>query len=203
MTKHSRITRKVLLTYWKEFCDFKKANETAINPDQLSKLYRFRARHQLATKLVSIHAEGISEQTLRGYTAGLKLMLAYLAAEILGSALGKPVTQWEIIEPQLALSLRRILNRVGASKDTLFSKEQLKNRLEDFLKGTTDNVRIAATALRVMVAHGSFTPSGTDSLTVKGAQTVWQLADLVLKTAETHFAEYVTKEIKKLSSDLG
>ena len=106
-------------------------------------------------------------------------------------------TQWEIIESHLALSLRRILNRAGASKDTLFSKEQLKNRLEDFLKGTTDNVRIAATALRVMVAHGSFTPSGTDSLTVKGSQAISQLTDLMLKTAEKHFADYVTTEISK------
>ena len=187
----SRNHHKVLLPHWKEFCDFKKTNEAAIDSDQLSKLNRFRARHRLATKLVSIHADGISEQTLRGYTAGLKLMLAYSAAEILGSALGKPVTQWEIIEPRLAVSLRSILNRAGTRKDILFCKGQLRNRLGDFLKGTTDDVRIAATALRVMVAHGSFTPSGTDSLTVKGAQTVSQLADLMLKIAETHFADYV------------
>ncbi|MBK8536790.1 MAG: hypothetical protein IPL59_17820 [Candidatus Competibacteraceae bacterium] len=124
-------------------------------------------------------------------------MLAYSAAEILGSALDNPVTQWEIIEPHLALLLRRILNQAGTSKEILFSKGQLKNRLEDFLKGTTDDVRIAATALRVMVAHGTFTPSGTDSLTAKGAQTVSQLADLMLKTAEKHFADYVIIEISK------
>jgi hypothetical protein len=189
----NRKVRKVLLPYWKEFCDFKRANESPIKPDKSAKLNRFRARHRLATKLTGIHAEGFSEQSLRGYTTGLRLMLAYSAAEILGSTLGKPVTQWEIIEPLLAVSLRRILNRAGTSKDILFSKGPLRNRLRDFLKGTTDDVRIAATALRVMVAHGSFTPSGTDSLTVKGAQTVSQLADLMLKTAEMHFADYVVK----------
>ena len=118
------------------------------------------------------------------------------AAEILGNVLDKhPVTQWEIIEPRLALSLRGVLNRAGASKNTFFSSELLKSHLNNFLKGTTDDVRIAATALRVMVAHGSFTPSGTDSLTIKGSQTVWQLADLMLKIAETHFADYVVKSV--------
>lgn len=122
-------------------------------------------------------------------------MLAYSAAEILGSALGEPVTQWEMIEPELAVSLRSILNRAGTRKDILFCKGQLRNRLEDFLKGTTDDVRIAATALRVMVAHGSFTPSGTDSLTIKGSQAISQLTDLMLKTAEKHFADYVVKSV--------
>jgi len=127
-------------------------------------------------------------------------MLAYSAAEILGNALDKPVTQWEINEPRLALSLRSVLNRAGANKEALFSNGQLKSRLEYFLKGTTDDVRIAATALRVMVAHGSFTPSGTDSLTVKGAQAVSQLADLMLKTAEMHFADYVVKSVAVVDS---
>lgn len=190
-------TRKLILPYWKEFCDLTRANQTPIEPNVLSKLNRFRARHRLATKLVNLHAEGFSEQSLRGYTAGLRLMLAYSAAEMLGGALGKPVTEWEIKEPQLALLLRSVLNRAGARKDAIFSKDQLKSRLDDFLKGSTDDVRIAATALRVMVAHGSFTPSGTDSLTVKGSQAISQLTDLMLKTAEKHFANYVTTEISK------
>lgn len=186
-----RKIHKILLPYWKEFCDHKRANAALVDSDKLSKFNRFRARHRLATKLTGICAEGLSEQALRGYTAGLKLMLAYSAAEILGSALGNPVTQWEMIQPELAGSLRRILNRAGTSKDILFSKGPLRNRLEDFLKGTNDDVRIAATALRVMVAHGSFTPTGTDSLTIQGSLAVSQLADLLLKTAEMHFADYV------------
>lgn len=191
-------TQKVILPYWKEFCNFNKANDSIVKPDTLAKLNRFRARHRLATKLVGLHAEGFSEQTLRGYTAGVRLILAYSAAEILGNALNKSVAEWEINEPQLALSLRKVLSRAGASKDTLFSKEQIKSRLDDFLKGTTDGVRIAATALRIMIAHGSFTPSGTDSLTVKGAQAISQLTDLMLKTAEKHFANYVTTEMPKM-----
>jgi len=38
---------------------------------------------------------------------------------------------------------------------------------------------------------------------MQGSLAVSQLADLMLKTAEMHFADYVTKEIKKLSSDPG
>jgi hypothetical protein len=96
-----------------------------------------------------------------------------------------------MIQPELAVSLRRILNRAGISNTILFSNGPLRNRLEDFLKGTNNDVRIAATALGVMVAHGSFTPSGTDSLTIQGSLAVSQLADLILKTAEVHFADCV------------
>jgi hypothetical protein len=78
---------KALLPYWKEFCDHKRANADFANSDKLSKFNRFRARHRLATKLTGLRAEGLSEQALRGYTAGLRLMLAYSAAEIPGSAL--------------------------------------------------------------------------------------------------------------------
>ena len=91
MVVPSRIVHKALLPYWKEFCGFNRANKAIIDSDKLSKIYRFRARHRLATKLTGVHAEGFSEQALRGYTAGVKLMLAYSAAEILGSALDKPV----------------------------------------------------------------------------------------------------------------
>jgi hypothetical protein len=133
---------KALLPYWKEFCDHKRANADFANSDKLSKFNRFRARHRLATKLTGLRAEGLSEQALRGYKAGLRLMLAYSAAEILGSALDKPVTRWEMIQPELAVSLRRILNRAGISNTILFSNGPLRNRLEDFLKGTNNDVRI-------------------------------------------------------------
>lgn len=96
----TRKAPKILLPYWKEFCDHKRANTIFVDSDKLSKFNRFRARHRSATKLTGICAEGLSEQTLRGYTAGLKLMLAYSAAEILGSALDNPVTQWEMIQPE-------------------------------------------------------------------------------------------------------
>ena len=194
---------KALLPYWKEFCDHKRAHADCVGSDKLSKFNRFRARHRLATKLTGLRAEGLSEQALRGYTAGFRLMLAYSAAEILGSALeDKPVTHWKMIQPELAVSLRRILNRAGTRKTILFSKEPLRNRLEDFLKGTHDDVRIAATALRIMVAHGSFTPSGTASLTIQGSRAVSQLADLMLKTAEMHFADYVKSAAATVNSTI-
>jgi hypothetical protein len=44
----------------------------------------------------------------------------------------------------------------------------------------TVDVRIPATALRVMAAHGSFTPTGTDSLTKAGAETLQRLSDVLL-----------------------
>jgi len=188
-----------VLPYWKDFCDFKREKES-IGTDKVSKFNRFRARHRLAVKLNAIHADGLSEQVLRGYTSGIKLMLAYSAAEMLGDALDETVKQWEITDKDLALSLRGVLTRAGVNSNTLFS-HGLRSRLEEFLNGKTDNVRIAATAIRVMVAHGSFTPSGTDTLTIKGAQTVSRLADLILKEAEKRFVDYVISQTQSASDN--
>lgn len=45
-----------------------------------------------------------------------------------------------------------------------------------FMGGESD-IRIAATALRVMVAHGSFAPTGGDSLAKAGADALERLSD--------------------------
>jgi hypothetical protein len=94
-----------ILPYWKDFCDFRR-DKVSIDPELSSKLNRFRARHRLATKFSGIQADGISEQALRGYAAGIKLMLSYSAAEALGNALGENVKKWEMIDQRFALSLR-------------------------------------------------------------------------------------------------
>jgi len=52
-----------------------------------------------------------------------------------------------------------------------------------FMGGEGD-VRIVATALRVMVAHGTFTPTGTDSLTNTGAEALQRLSDVLLRECE-------------------
>lgn len=46
-------TRKLILPYWKEFCDLTRADQAFIDSDKLSKFYRFCTRHRLATKLTS------------------------------------------------------------------------------------------------------------------------------------------------------
>jgi hypothetical protein len=59
------------------------------------------------------------------------------------------------------------------------------------------DVRIPATALRVMVAHGSFTPTGTDSMTKAGAEALQRLSDVLLQECEQRFAHWLHHNLAK------
>ena len=166
----------VHLKHWKTFCAAHKANPALCDAETRARLNRFAARFRLAARISGLTAKGYSAQALRGYSAGIRLMLAYTAAEQLGTALQAPVTTWELPDSVLAARLRQVLRKPSERRE-LFTHETLRKRLQTFISGQTDNIRIAATALRVLVAHGGFTPTGTDALTHKGAQTIDDLAN--------------------------
>ena len=65
-----------------------------------------------------------------------------------------------------------------------------------FMDGDID-IRIPATALRVMVAHGSFTPTGTDSLTKAGAEALQRLSDVLLQECERRFGAWLHEMLAK------
>ena len=65
-----------------------------------------------------------------------------------------------------------------------------------FMDGDID-IRIPATALRVMVAHGSFTPTGTDSLTKAGAEALQRLSDVLLHECERRFGAWLHEMLAK------
>lgn len=112
---------------WRRFQEAYKQYESRVCAnDDHAKLGRFYARLKLATRLEPIQARGYSEGTLRGYTAGLRLLLAYNAAELLGEATACKVNQWEIICPRLALGLRRVLRRASVDGSSAFSNANLK-----------------------------------------------------------------------------
>ena len=72
---------------WKHFCAICRADdESFCSPETRATLNRFYARYQLALKFEAVHAQGYSERAMRGYTAGLRLLVAYSAAELLGEA---------------------------------------------------------------------------------------------------------------------
>ncbi len=157
-------------------------------------LNRFYARYRLAVRFEAVHAHGYSEKALSGYAAGLRLMAAYSAAELLGEAIAEKITSWEISNPALATELRRLLLLPATDASGLFSQEGLRKKLHLFMDGESD-VRIAATALRVMVAHGTFTPTGTDSLTKSGADTLQRLSDALLKECERRFGAWLQERL--------
>lgn len=157
---------------------------------------RFYARYRLALKFEAVQAHGYSERAMRGYTAGLRLLAAYSASELLGEATDEKVVGWEIKDPKLAVALRKSLSHATGDANGVFSDARLKQRLDQFMAGD-DDVRVAATALRVMVAHGSFTPTGTDALTKTGADTLQRLSDVLLQQCEQRFASWLHGKLAK------
>lgn len=186
------------LVGWKLFCANCREGEDGFCPAATRRqLNRFYARYRLAAHFEAVHAHGYSEKALRGYTAGLRLLAAYSAAELLGEAIGSNVTTWKIPDSALAAALRRLLRRPDTDPSSFFSKDGLRKQLRLFMKEESNDVRIAATALRVMVAHGSFTPTGTDSLTRAGAEALQRLSDLLLQECERRFSAWLHEMLAK------
>jgi len=48
-----------------------------------------------------------------------------------------------------------------------------------------------------MVAHGSFTPTGTDSLTKAGAEALQRLSDVLLQECERRFGGWLHEMLVK------
>ncbi len=185
------------LVGWKLFCAKCREGEGRFCPAATRRqLNRFYARYRLAAHFEAVHAHGYSEKALRGYTAGLRLLAAYSAAELLGEATNEKVAGWEIKNPKLAVALRKSLARANGNASGVFSDARLKQRLDRFMAGD-DDVRVAATALRVMVAHGSFTPTGTDALTKAGADALQRLSDVLLQQCERRFGAWLHEMLAK------
>lgn len=185
------------LVGWKQFCATCRADGGSFcSPETRATLNRFYARYQLALKFEAVHAHGYSDRAMRGYTAGLRLLAAYSAAELLGQATDEKVVGWEIKDLKLAAALRKSLARANGNASGVFSDPRLKQRLDRFMAGD-DDVRVAATALRVMVAHGSFTPTGTDALTKTGADALQRLSDVLLQHCEQRFASWLHGKLAK------
>ncbi len=182
---------------WKQFCATCRADgDSFCTPETRAIFNRFSARYRLALKFEAVHAHGCSERAMRGYTAGLRLLVAYSAAELLGEATDQKVVGWEIKAPKLAVALRKSLSRATGNQNGVFSDARLKRRLDQFIAGD-DDVRVAATALRVMVAHGSFTPTGTDALAKAGAEALQRLSDVLLQQCEQRFASWLHEMLAK------
>lgn len=60
-----------------------------------------------------------------------------------------------------------------------------------------DGVQVAATVLRVMVARGSFTPTGADALTKTGADALQQLSGVLLQECERRFGIWLHERLEQ------
>ena len=129
---------------------------------------------------------------VRGYSEGIRLMLAYSASDLLGSAIKKKVDTWSLCDKSQADLLRGIARGIPLANAGVTNKELVLD-LERFVNGETDNIRIVATALRHMMAHGHFTPTGQKTMTKAGAAALQGLSLSLLNECERLFVEWVDR----------
>jgi len=121
-------------------------------------LYRAHARLRVAKRYDGIRFKSLSPTLVAGYSAGVRLWLSYSAAESMGGAIGRHITNWTICHPEIVAPLRRISAEL---KDWPVGLNNSVNaQPTDFVLERLDKVRVPATTLRHLMAHGHFAPAG-------------------------------------------
>jgi hypothetical protein len=181
-----------VLAHFREYCSWIESDKPATVPKETRDLInKSHARLRIAKRFRSLELEGVSATLKRGYSAGIMLLLCYSAAEAMGAAVEEDVREWEITNEEIAPSLRRIAGRVLESPGGL--KSGAINSLKLFADGTSNNIRVVATALRHQIAHGHFAPGGKLSLAVTGSIAVEKLCFALNSETERQFAEWFAK----------
>lgn len=108
---------------WKEFHDYVRSDQNqSIDRVTNVRLRRFPARYRFAANFNGVTADGVGSKTLEGYAAGIQLMIAYSAVELLCSAIGGAIWNWVIVDPSLAEKLRERLNYIKKSTEEMLDK---------------------------------------------------------------------------------
>lgn len=161
--------------------------------DEDGNLNRFAARYRMASKLEGVRFTGFSATTQAGYTEGLRVTLAYSALEALESvvqSLGRGVI---VDSPTLADVFRsQRCSRLRTHLDLLLADKKLKARICELEDESVTDVRPVAQGLRVVVAHGSFSPDGSGlSRSRTTHKFVADLAQEVIASTDRHFTAWL------------
>lgn len=178
-----------VLPMFREFTIWLKTEQRDHLPEQaVSRLYRAHARLRVAKRFDGVRLRGLSQTLVSGYSAGVRLLLAYSAAESLGGAIGDSVKAWNMRDDAIVTQLRRIS---ATLKDwPIGLDKKIKTQLADFVHEKNDNIRIPATALRHLMAHGHFAPAGKIGLKRQEIEAVEALSDNLITESERKFAAW-------------
>jgi hypothetical protein len=163
-------------------------------------LNRFIYRYRIARAFQGINAPDIGERTVRGYAAGMKLLLAYSAFDEIRATrdaipkLRPPEgAHAKGIDAELADKLRgnaelqKLLNIPNVKNATV------KKKLIAFFENKSDDVMCIATALRNTFAHGTFTAAGAGLTTKRNQKHIDDLANVVLNLTDDIALECVAQ----------
>lgn len=176
-----------VLPLFREFTVWLKTEQPDHLPEQaVSRLYRAHARLRVAKRFDGIRLRGLSTKLVNGYSAGFHLLLSYSAAESMGGAIGRHVTTWSMRNPEIIVPLRRISSELKEWPIGL--KDNVKKQLTEFVLEQNDNIRVPATALRHLMAHGHFAPAGKIALEKRDVEAIETLSRDLIAETERRFA---------------
>ena len=179
-----------------------KAIKKQIENEEIKKtLNRFTYRYRIARAFVGINAPDIGDKTVRGYAAGMKLLLAYSAFdEIRLARIAFPKLRpkkgeyTKIVNVNLASKLRENKELEALlSIATAVKNPSLKNDIELFFQNNNDDVMCIATGLRNAFAHGVFTAAGAGLTTKSKQKQIDELANAVLDMTDDTALECVSQ----------
>jgi len=141
--------------------------EKQINQKVIHSLNRFQYRYRFACSFSSMTIDGTTPLTAKGYTAFMKLFLAYSAYDEVRAAemvlLKREKPKVHNIENQAALAatLRKNEKLKTLLIDGLANENDwLKRSLESFYDGKSEDIMCIATAARNSFVHGDLTAGG-------------------------------------------
>lgn len=186
-----------------------KAIKKHIEDEEIKKtLNRFTYRYRIARAFKGINAPDIGDRTLKGYAAGMRLMLAYSAFEEIrksGNAIkkikSKQADHRKIENTNLASRLRdnEELKTLLKLSSTVKNKTLVEN-VDLFFLNQNDDVMCIATALRHTFAHGDFTAAGAGLTTKRKQKQVDELTNAVLDMTDDIALECVSQLENKLKA---
>jgi len=113
----------------------------------------------------------------------------------MGGAIGDSIKNWKIENDEIVTPLRRIS---AALKDwPIGLDKKIKSHLAEFVNEKNDNIRIPATAIRHLMAHGHFAPAGRIALTKSDVKVVETLSGNLINETERRFVSWFKAKSKQ------
>jgi len=163
-------------------------------------LNRFQYRYRMARAFEGISAPDVGDRTLKGYAAGMKILLAYGAFDEIrlvrnSLSIRPPKGEYtKIFDEKLASKIRKnsdlkqMLEIPSAVKNAA-----LKREIENFFNGESNDVMCVVTGLRNAFAHGVFTAAGAGLTTKKRQLEIDELANCLLDKTDSIAMECVVQ----------
>ena len=168
------------------------------NVETTKTLNRFQYRYRMARAFEGINAPDVGDRTVRGYAAGMKVLLAYGAFDEIRQVKNDlPIRPLrgeyvKIFDEKLSSKLRKNLELQRMLEiPSAVSNAALKRDIKSFFNTENNDVMCIATGLRNAFAHGVFTAAGAGLTTKKRQLEINELANCLLDRTDSIALECV------------